>query len=178
MRDGFSLANRDLMSHLASEIDSGAIRRVNCTRLLVVARWVRAARRPYLSIKWQCTLMRERGSSYVHGKTFRSAPWDNLRRSLPSASPVGSLALSFSSTSGYSRVRSMYARVRMWLYAPCARSSVRTRTGIRIAKRCSRGVPGAATSSPRRVYSGRKQMAKVSYHSHSGTDNETYVQCC
>jgi len=49
--DGSSLANRDLMSHLASEIDSGAIRRVNCTRLLVVARWARAARRAYLSIK-------------------------------------------------------------------------------------------------------------------------------
>lgn len=83
------------MSHSASEIDSGAIsRRVNCTRL-VVARRARG-KAAHLSIKWQCTPMRERcGGSYVHGKTFRSAPWDNLRRSLPSASPVGSLSSTY-----------------------------------------------------------------------------------
>lgn len=174
MRDGFSLANRDLMSHLASEIDSGAIRRVNCTRLLVVARWVRAARRTYLSIKWQCTL-----SESVIVVTYTVKRLDPRREITfivayrARRRSVLSLSLSF-----LPAAIPAYARVRMWLYAPCARSSVRTRTGIRIAKRCSRGVPSAATSSPRRVYSGRKQMAKISYHSHSGTDNETYVQCC
>lgn len=48
-RDGFSLANHDLMSHSASEIDSGAIRRVNYT--LVIARCERARATAYLSVK-------------------------------------------------------------------------------------------------------------------------------
>jgi len=58
VRDGRSLANRDLMSHSASEIDSGAIRRVNCTRLLVARARARSRARArersepaYLSIK-------------------------------------------------------------------------------------------------------------------------------
>lgn len=47
-RDGSSLANHDLMSHSTSEIDSGAIRRVNCT--LVIARCERARARDGLSV--------------------------------------------------------------------------------------------------------------------------------
>lgn len=158
------------MSHLASEIDSSAIRRVNCTRLLVVARWARAARRAYLSIKWQCTLLRERGSSYVHGKTFRSAPWDNLRRSLPSASPVTFLSLSLSSTRDCSRIRSDL-RPRTDVAIRTVRSFLRCVHAPEYASR--NAVPAArlTTSSPRRVYSRRKQMAKVSYHSHLGTYN-------
>lgn len=94
-RDGFSLANHDLMSHSASEIDSGAIRRVNYT--LVIARCERARARDGLSVRKMTMYSGARECVVVVTytvKRFRFAPWDNLRRSLPSASPVVSLYFS------------------------------------------------------------------------------------
>jgi len=158
------------MSHSASEIDSGAIRRVNYT--LVIARCERARARDGLSVRKMTMYSGARECVVVVTytvKRFRFAPWDNLRRSLPSASPVVSLYFSLPlSLSFFSLFISLFLSL-LQLFPMHARAygcsytrrrlvpPVRTRTEIRIAKHCSRTVLGATMSSLTVRYSPRTE---------------------